>query len=67
MKRKKFNLNYTEMKEIFKDKTLLFFYLNNNIVNHHNDDLILYLTKFELYIIDFIDLEPYIFNLDRCL
>jgi hypothetical protein len=61
----KFNLTYSEIKEVFGEKQLLFFYLNDT--ENHNDELLLYLTKFEIKIIDFIDLEPYIFNLDRCL
>jgi len=65
IRKTKFNLTYLEIKEAFGEKQLLFFYLNDS--ETPNDELLLYLTKFEIKIIDFIDLEPYIFNLDRCL
>jgi len=65
IRKTKFNLTYSEIKEAFGEKQLLFFYLNDS--ETPNDELLLYLTKFEIKIIDFIDLEPYIFNLDRCL
>ena len=65
IRKTKFNLTYLEIKEVFGEKQLLFFYLND--AESPNDELLLYLTKFEIKIIDFIDLEPYIFNLDRCL
>jgi hypothetical protein len=65
IRKTKFNLTYSEIKEAFGEKQLLFFYLND--YETPNDELLLYLTKFEIKIIDFIDLEPYIFNLDRCL
>ena len=65
IRKTKFNLTYSEIKEVFGEKQLLFFYLNDT--ETPNDELLLYLTKFEIKIIDFIDLEPYIFNLDRCL
>lgn len=65
IRKTKFNLTYSEIKEAFGEKQLLFFYLNDT--ETPNDELLLYLTKFEIKIIDFIDLEPYIFNLDRCL
>lgn len=65
IRKKKFNLTYSEIKDIFGEKQLLFFYFNDS--KSPNDELLLYLTKFEIKIIDFIDLEPYIFNLDRCL
>ena len=66
IKKIKFNLNFSQVKECFEDKELLFFYLNN-IKNSENDEFILYLTKYELKVIEFIELEPFIFNLDRCL
>jgi len=65
VKKIKFNLSSTELLNCFNDKMLLFYYLNN-LKFHQNDEFILYLTKFEISMIDFIDLEPYIFNLDRC-
>jgi hypothetical protein len=65
IRKTKFNLTYSEIKDAFGEKQLLFFYLNDT--ETPNDELLLYLTKFEIKIIDFIDLEPYIFNLDRCL
>lgn len=65
IRKTKFNLTYSEIKEVFGEKQLLFFYLNDS--ETPNYELLLYLTKFEIKIIDFIDLEPYIFNLDRCL
>ena len=65
IRKTKFNLTYSEIKDVFGEKQLLFFYLNDT--ETPNDELLLYLTKFEIKIIDFIDLEPYIFNLDRCL
>ena len=61
----KINLSIDKIKECFDNKELLFFYLNNNKIIK-NDELILYLTKFEIKITDFIDLEMYIINLDRC-
>ena len=56
-----------------EEKNLLDFFINNNYIqNKLNefikvDDFKNYLTKFDIKIIDFIELEPYIFNLDRCL
>jgi len=66
IKKIKFNLNFNQIKECFDDKELLFFYLNN-IKNSDNDEFIIYLTKYDLKVIEFIELEPFIFNLDRCL
>ena len=57
IRKTKFNLTYSEIKEAFGEKQLLFFYLNDT--ETPNDELLLYLTKFEIKIIDFIDLEPY--------
>jgi hypothetical protein len=65
IKKLKFNLTFNEIKESFQEKLILFLYLNENLKN--NDEFILYLTKFEIKIIDFIELEPYLFNLDRCI
>jgi hypothetical protein len=66
IKKIKFNLNFKQVRECFDDKELLFFYLNN-IKNSDNDEFIIYLTKYDLKVIEFIELEPFIFNLDRCL
>jgi len=66
IKKIKMNLDLTKIKECFEDKELLFFYLNNENFKK-NDELIIYLSKFEIKIIDFIDLEIYMINLDRCL
>jgi hypothetical protein len=60
IKKNKFNLSYTEIKEKFQNKKLVEF------SNKSNFEFISYLSKFELTVLDFIDLEPYIFNLDRC-
>jgi len=60
IKKNKFNLSYTEIKEKFQNKKLVEF------SNKSNFEFISYLNKFELTVLDFIDLEPYIFNLDRC-
>ena len=60
IKKNKFNLSYTEIKEKFQEKKLIDF------SNKSNFEFISYLTKFKLSVLDFIDLEPYIFNLDRC-
>jgi len=61
----KYNLTLEEVKECFKENELLFFYLNNDKVDK-NDELIIYLTKYDIKIIDFIELNQYIYNLDRC-
>lgn len=66
IKKLKSNLSTYETKECLGEKDLLFFYLNIEKLEK-NDDLIIYLTKFEIKVVDFIELEPYIFNLDRCL
>ena len=66
IKKIKINLNSEKIKECFENKELLFFYINNEKINK-NDELIIYLTKFEIKIIDYIELEKFIINLDRCL
>lgn len=56
-----------------EEKNLLDFFINNNYIQNKSDNFLKidefknYLTKFDIKIIDFIELEPYIFNLDRCL
>lgn len=62
----KYNLSINKIRECFSNKEVLFFYLNNESIEK-NDEFILYLTKFDIKVIDFIELEAYIFNLDRCL
>jgi len=65
IRKNKINLSIEQVKECFDNKELLFYYLNNDAFTK-NDELIIYLSKFEIKIIDFIDLEIYIINLDRC-
>jgi hypothetical protein len=65
IKKKKTNLNLIKIKECFEDKDILFFYLNNEDITK-NDELIIYLSKFEIKIMDFIELEIFMINLDRC-
>ena len=65
IKKKKNNLNLIKIKECFEDKDILFFYLNNEEITK-NDELIIYLSKFEIKIMDFIELEIFMINLDRC-
>ena len=65
IRKSKINLSIEQVKECFDGKELLFYYLNNNDFTK-NDELIIYLSKFEIKITDFIDLEIYIINLDRC-
>jgi hypothetical protein len=62
----KLNFTYAKIIECFENKTLLFFYLNSKEEFTYNDELVLYLTNFDIKIINIIELEPYIFNLDRC-
>ena len=59
------NLNLIKIKECFEDKDILFFYINNEDITK-NDELIIYLSKFEIKIMDFIELEIFMINLDRC-
>lgn len=60
------NLSIQQIKDCFSTKDLVFFYMDNkNIIK--NDQLIVYLSKIEIKVIDFIELEIYIFNFDRCL
>jgi hypothetical protein len=66
VKKIKINLDSEKIKECFENKELLFFYINNEKIIK-NDELIIYLTKFEIKIIDYIELENFIINLDRCL
>lgn len=66
IKKVKLNLNSDKIRECFEDKDLLFFYLNNDKLIK-NDELVLYLSKFEIKIIDFIDLEFFMINMDRCI
>ena len=66
IKSSKNNLTIQQIKDCFADKDLVFFYMNNEKIIK-NDELIVYLSKFEIKVIDFIELEPYVFNLDRCL
>ena len=60
-------------KECSEEKNLLDFLINNDFIQNKSDNFLKidefknYLTKFDIKIIDFIELEPYIFNLDRCL
>ena len=60
-------------KECSEEKNLLDFFINNNFIQNKSDNFLKidefknYLSKFDIKIIDFIELEPYIFNLDRCL
>ena len=62
-----------QVKECLGEKDLLFFFINNDNIQKivrnfiKVDEFIIYLTKFDIKIIDFVELEPYIFNLDRCL
>ena len=65
IKKNKINLSIEQVKECFDNKDLLFYYLKKDIFTK-NDELIIYLSKFEIKITDFIDLEIYIINLDRC-
>jgi hypothetical protein len=60
-------------KECLEEKNLIDFFINNDFIQNKSDNFLKidefknYLTKFDIKIIDFIELEPYIFNLDRCL
>jgi len=69
----KINLSPEQIKEFFEEKDLLFFFINNEYIQNKFinfeiiEEFIFYLTNFDIKIIDFIELEPYIFNLDRCL
>jgi hypothetical protein len=69
----KMNMSPEQIKDVFNEKDLLFFFMNNKNIQtlakkfNKVDEFMIYLTKFDLKIIDFIELEPYIFNLDRCL
>jgi hypothetical protein len=65
IRKNKINLSIDQVKECFDNKDLLFYYLNKDLFTK-NDELIIYLSKFEIKITDFIDLEIYIINLDRC-
>ena len=46
------NLTFGKIKECFENKTLLFFYINNENSFGHNDEFILYLTNFDIKIIN---------------
>ena len=59
------NLNIQQIKDCF-NKDLAIFYINNEKITK-NDELMVYLSKYDIKVIDCIELEPYIFNLDRCL
>ena len=59
-------------KECSEEKNLLDFFINNNFIQNKSDNFLKidefknYLSKFDIKIIDFIELEPYIFNFDIC-
>ena len=69
----KINLSFEHNKVHLEEKNLLDFFINNDFIQNKLNEFIKvgdfknYLTKFDIKIIDFIELEPYIFNLDRCL
>lgn len=65
---KKLRQNFTleKTKECIGEKDLVFFYYKENEPNQ-NMQFIIYLGNFTIKGIDFVELEPYIFNFDRCL
>jgi len=66
IKKIKINMDQEKIKDCFETKELVFFYMNNDKFSK-NDELIIYLSKFDIKIMDYIELESYLINLDRCL